>query len=293
MLRSIVVLLLLGLAACEGQPPHEAWRRGAAGFAAAYARTGDPACLEEPACADAIDALRSVPPGAAGYRDSMALLSRIFAARADLDVPGPRRPGAPEGASTDGESVAEAPEAAPEVRASPSPGGAGGEAALARPARGVRRGQTPREETSGPPGDGAGELVASVLPGRHRSIPGWQAGEQGYRVAVGEHEQVGKPLVLYFCTREIVHCDMLDQVLRDPRVREVLGPAERVRLDTEGGPEEQAIARRYGITGTPTLLVLRGQGEPVRIHPFTTNALGQPHIQNAEDFAQVLRRTLR
>jgi hypothetical protein len=310
--RGTIVLAASLLSACAEWAAHESWEQGSSAFAAAFARTGDVACTEEPLCGIAVRSLARVPPGTPRYRDATALLARIRTARAAAAAaPTAGRPGAPP-AHPDADLLCEGPPATPgdragvalaSVRAAEAlpgrgakagsgavtpPRGLAGGAAHVEPARGVRSAQqeAPPSTAPEPP---APEGMAPPGP----QSPGWATGGEGYLAAVEELQRGGRPLVLYFCTREVEHCAMLDRVLDDARVRQVLRRAGRVRVDTEAGAPELALARRYGVTGYPTLLVVRGEGDPVRIHPFTSDPLGAPQVQNAEDFAQVLRRALR
>lgn len=73
----------------------------------------------------------------------------------------------------------------------------------------------------------------------------------------------GKPVVLHFSADWCLPCKELEATtFRDMQVQAELSKTVPMKVDlTEMNPEEDALRRRFGIVGVPTLVVLGPQGE--------------------------------
>lgn len=102
-----------------------------------------------------------------------------------------------------------------------------------------------------PLASGRGAWVASRSPVSSY----WQEGARGFADAGREQARVKAPLLVYFYTDWCPYCRELDRtVLSDSsfdRFRAV-----KVRVNPEAGPEERAIADRFGVNGYPSLFLI-------------------------------------
>lgn len=146
------------------------------------------------------------------------------------------------------------PSDAPMLAPSPPPGAAGRAAApaavsespsIAAPSAPVAWAPTPRPST---------------LP---RSMTAaWREGAAGFRSASEARAGARAPMLLYFHTDWCPWCKKLDQtVLATDTVADGLAGLLKVRINPEDSDEDQALARRFGVTGYPTVLVLGSGSE--------------------------------
>ena len=73
-------------------------------------------------------------------------------------------------------------------------------------------------------------------------------------------------------------CKKLDaDYLAVPEVQAYLARTPRVSINPDHGGREQELARRYGVRGYPTFLVVPARGgDPVRVHPFRNDGHLRP-----------------
>lgn len=122
------------------------------------------------------------------------------------------------------------------------------------PAKPVRtalfiKGDAPAPASSGPMGATGAGSVGNPVP--------WQLGAKAYRSAIDAHKRLKRPVALFFFTKDSKACKQVDgELLSACRVQEGLASAAKVRIDLNGGAAEKAIAARYGVTSTPTFLVI-------------------------------------
>ena len=78
-------------------------------------------------------------------------------------------------------------------------------------------------------------------------------GADGFRRALEQSRQTGKPVAMFVYTDWCPYCrQFTSKVLSSGAVRQYLAGIIDVRLNPGQGPAEEAIASRYGVTGYPT-----------------------------------------
>jgi thiol-disulfide isomerase/thioredoxin len=107
--------------------------------------------------------------------------------------------------------------------------------------------------------------VAPTLPNA-----GWLYGAADYARAVELQKQLGVPLVVYFYTDWCSYCRTLDNTyLPSAPVQDYLQGVVKVRINPDLGPAERALAKRYGVNGYPSFLVMRhSTSRPINVNPF-------------------------
>ena len=130
---------------------------------------------------------------------------------------------------------------------------------------------------------------ASVEAAPPRSVPSlptfpWSEGARGFRTASNEQRVSRRPMLLYFHTDWCPYCKQFDrEILPDAEVAKAIAPAVKVRINPEKGADENEIARRYGVTGYPTLILVAEEGAaPVRLGTGVTRG-------TSPDTAQLVR----
>jgi thiol-disulfide isomerase/thioredoxin len=100
----------------------------------------------------------------------------------------------------------------------------------------------------------------------------WSEGANGFRSASNEQRASGSPMLLYFRTDWCPYCKQFDrEVLPASGVSAAIAPAVKVRIDPEKGVDEEAIAKKFGVTGYPTLLLVAKDGAaPVHLSTGVT-----------------------
>ena len=85
----------------------------------------------------------------------------------------------------------------------------------------------------------------------------WLSGADGFERAMDRRQGTSDAMLLYFYTDWCPHCRRFNQdIAASPDMQEYVRHAIAVRINPETGTREQALAKRYGVTGYPTLLVL-------------------------------------
>jgi len=114
----------------------------------------------------------------------------------------------------------------------------------------------------------AGSSAATTLP--NANWEGWLYGASGYARAVELQRELNVPLVVYFYADWCPYCRTLDnQYLPSAPVQDYLQGVVKVRINPEHGPAERALAKRYGVSGYPSFLVMRNSAaRPVSVSPF-------------------------
>jgi thiol:disulfide interchange protein len=87
---------------------------------------------------------------------------------------------------------------------------------------------------------------------------GWYEGASGYESAVAETRDDHRPMIVYFRTDWCPYCRQLEsELLRTGPVVDYLQSVVKVRINPEAGAGENEIARRYGVTGYPSVFLHR------------------------------------
>ena len=90
-----------------------------------------------------------------------------------------------------------------------------------------------------------------------------------------ERQAARASLLIYFQRRSCAGCRKFEkEVLASAEVKSFLGGVVKVRVDPDDGEREQKLARRFGVSQLPAVVVLPPQGPP-RLLPDT--ALRSPH----------------
>ena len=85
----------------------------------------------------------------------------------------------------------------------------------------------------------------------------WFTGADGFERAMDRRRGTSDAVLLYFYTDWCPHCRRFNQqIAPSPEMAEYLRHAIAVRINPEKGTGEEALAKRYGVTGYPTLLIL-------------------------------------
>ncbi|MCS7216138.1 MAG: protein-disulfide reductase DsbD family protein [Candidatus Bipolaricaulota bacterium] len=81
--------------------------------------------------------------------------------------------------------------------------------------------------------------------------------------ALAQAQERGTPVLLYFSAEWCIPCkELAATTFRDAQVHRELAAWTPVKVDlTEVSPEEEALRRRFGVVGVPTLIFLGPQGE--------------------------------
>lgn len=136
---------------------------------------------------------------------------------------------------------------------------------------------------------------ASLAPAPPRALPvlstyAWSEGRRGYQSAIGDQAASGCPMLLYFRTDWCPYCKQFDaSVLTDAGVSSAIAPAAKVRINPESGPDEAALAKRFGVHGYPTLILVPEEGAaPVPLSP----GVSRDHSVDANAFASAFRESV-
>lgn len=122
----------------------------------------------------------------------------------------------------------------------------------------------------------------------------WYEDASGYQDAVAEARDTHKPMAVYFRTDWCPYCRQLDRdLLSSGPVIAYLRSVVKVRINPEAGAAEWAIARRFGVTGYPSLYLHRAAAASfVKISGYTQGSDG-PRLFSPDEFVDRLRRTFR
>jgi thiol:disulfide interchange protein len=106
--------------------------------------------------------------------------------------------------------------------------------------------------------------AASERVPRMPDFSSWSNGAGGYAEALRRGEEQRKPVLVYFYTDWCGYCRQFEQqLLSEPELDEYLDSIVTVRVNPEAGPDEAAVARRYGVQSFPSLFVHSGESPVV------------------------------
>jgi thiol:disulfide interchange protein len=118
------------------------------------------------------------------------------------------------------------------------------------------------------------------------SLSGWHENAAGYQQALLEQSRTGKPLALFFHTEWCASCkELRKDVLVSDTFNRFLPNVIPVKIDPESGPQENAIAQRFGVVGYPTFLLV--SSNPNKIIPIRRTSHVKP-----KEFVQACRNAL-
>ncbi len=93
------------------------------------------------------------------------------------------------------------------------------------------------------------------------SLSDWLTDSAGYQQAVAAQPRLAQPMLLFFHTEWCSSCKALkEQVLSRAEVQTALQDFIHVKINPEVSAGTRSIARRYGVTGYPTLVVIPSNG---------------------------------
>jgi thioredoxin-like negative regulator of GroEL len=88
--------------------------------------------------------------------------------------------------------------------------------------------------------------------------------EKHFEAALRRAKSEGKPMLVDFWADWCSWCQRLDQTTYvDPRVVKLSADFVTVKVNTEGGPREAAVADRYNVDSLPTIMFLSPAGHPI------------------------------
>lgn len=98
----------------------------------------------------------------------------------------------------------------------------------------------------------------------------WYSGAHEYPKAEAEQRNLRVPLVVYFYTDWCRYCKKFEQdLLKSAEVSQFMNSVIKVRVNPEVGPDDQALADRYGVTRYPSIFVVDPKiGMPRKVYTF-------------------------
>lgn len=116
-----------------------------------------------------------------------------------------------------------------------------------------------------------GLILAISSAGLALASSSWLSDAPGYSQAYREHVSLGKPLIVYFYVDWCPYCRGLEkEILNTSEVEAYLSRFPRVKVNPEHGPNEEALAKQFGVHGYPNFLVIPEPGtKPEKISGWT------------------------
>jgi thiol:disulfide interchange protein len=117
-----------------------------------------------------------------------------------------------------------------------------------------------------PPARSPAAAEAAAPPGSKLRAPitdAWHLDAAGYDGGEAERLASGAGMLVYFHATRCKECRALERgALASPAVRGWLGDVVKVRVATDAGAREQALARRFGVDDVPALVWVPASGGP-------------------------------
>ena len=89
------------------------------------------------------------------------------------------------------------------------------------------------------------------------SLGTWKNNAAGFRAALAEQADSGKPVAVFFYTDWCQNCKALrENILSSQEFKEYSSRLIPVKINPESGADERKIADKYGVFGYPTFLIL-------------------------------------
>lgn len=118
----------------------------------------------------------------------------------------------------------------------------------------------------------------------------WLDGHEGMLDAIRQHDESGKPILVYFYTDWCPYCRQFEnELLSEDYVEEYLEGVIKVRINPEKGAEEAMLSRHYGIRGYPAIFMHSSRSKVLSTISRLALENGQPRLLEAEEFVDVLR----
>jgi tetratricopeptide (TPR) repeat protein len=88
------------------------------------------------------------------------------------------------------------------------------------------------------------------------SFANWGHGASGYEQMLSEAQDAERPLILYFNTEWCKWCKKFNsEILASWETEDFISNIPKVEINPDNGSDEEALMKKYGITGYPTFLV--------------------------------------
>ena len=119
----------------------------------------------------------------------------------------------------------------------------------------------------------------------------WYEGSSGYAEAGGLKRDSHAAMIVYFRTDWCPYCKRFDHdIVLSMEVATFLKTVIKVRVNPEQGPDEKALAERFGVHGFPSIFMVPANGEtPVKIYPFVRSGETFQPVPPAEFVASCRR----
>jgi len=117
----------------------------------------------------------------------------------------------------------------------------------------------------------------------------WHEGAAGFTGAFERARDDGQPVLIYFYTDWCGYCRQLEsKLLERPEVEDYTQYLVKIRINPEHGPDEQLLARQYGVSGYPAVFVHAAVTErPKRIARMVVEG-GKRRLMTPEEFVDTL-----
>lgn len=102
----------------------------------------------------------------------------------------------------------------------------------------------------------------------------WSRGAAGFKGAVAAQLDLRVPMVVYIHDRACLSCAQIQaELLNSPHVAAWMADDPRVEIVVDDGPDDHALAEKFGVTTLPALWVVRSNGQRKAV-ALTTGADG-------------------
>jgi len=118
------------------------------------------------------------------------------------------------------------------------------------------------------------------------SLNDWYNGAEGYKLAIAEQAQSGKPVALFFHADWCAACKKLrESVLSTTEVKQYMSDYIRVKIEPEKELAAQKLADELGVIGFPTIFIIpQRNAQAIRIKRLAN--------MSADDFISQCQKSL-
>ena len=97
----------------------------------------------------------------------------------------------------------------------------------------------------------------------------WLSGAAGYQRALAQQRGSDEAVLVYFYTDWCPYCRRFNQnIVPSSELAEYLRHAIAVRVNSEAGHAEEALAAQFRVSGYPMIFVIPADGSPTEVAPF-------------------------